>query len=171
MTRALALLALGLVAVGCGADGPPSPSAFELGLQDGDTFVPLEDGAEVLLEPGGQGGFHIEVLGRGPEQLLDDVGPEPLLSARVRQLDNGLLASRIERRVRWVTTDDDGARMEQVLRLFMCPTPFGVTVVDEALSVEFQLRAEEDAAPATARVEIVARCPDLPFCREICAPL
>jgi len=74
--------ALALAAIACGESGPTGPAIVELGTGAVD-FEPLDDGDEILVTQGPQGGFH--VLGSIRTQ-----GLEPGDSENLNHPDNPL---------------------------------------------------------------------------------
>src|SRR5688572_13440589 len=99
--RIAPLFAIGAVAGLLACEPPidppdPSPSSLSLvlgtGLSDGTPgFVPVIDGAELTLEPGAQGGFHVYINVRLDDAGLAAVGDFPLIAREARRISTGEL--------------------------------------------------------------------------------
>jgi hypothetical protein len=172
-----------LLATGCGGAPPvpPPPGSPMLTLGgfegDGGSFVPLVDGADATLVEGAQGGFHVWMefrLANAPAEHVDVTR----LAHRVS--DNALV-------LRAVGTYDipqmpPGQPWEspEPARMFMCPSPIGIRVVDEQIRYDVSFGHEEgtdaNGMPivhevAHGTITLVPRCPDAQrdFCLRICS--
>ncbi len=160
--------ALGLV--GCGGAPPPTGSAtLALGsaATDGSGFAPLA--GDQTLVPGAQGGFHVwlkwRVSGMAPEKV--HVHRE---SHRVSDDALVLLAD---------DTQDVGAadadgwwELPAARPSFMCPTPIGISVVDERIVFDVTLTTVDGKPVARSSAEATVHCPagdQNAFCLKICS--
>lgn len=178
MRRALVIgLAL---AAGCGAGGGSGPDAtpepapviqLEVGsaADDGAGFLAVADGTDVTLIPGAQSGFHVwlHMRVRGVSGRLTVVR-----TAR-RQRDSALVFRGLPQRVE-VPDAAVEAWWEGPMAspAFMCPSPIGIQVFDEALVFEVQLMDADDQLLAADDLVLIPHCPEggqAEFCREICA--
>jgi hypothetical protein len=166
----LLALVVAATAGGCGGAGvPPGKVTLALGSTalDGSGFVPL-DGDQTLV-PGAQGGFHVWIKYR-----VHGMGPATLAVHRTsrRVSDNALV----------LTTDgtlDVGAagpdgwwQLDHALPNFICPTPLGVSVIDQPLTFDVTLHDDAGAPVATSHAEATVHCPtgsDGDLCRRICS--
>lgn len=187
MRRALLppALLLALLPAACGGEGPPDPppppveydvdvgtavpSAVDPGVTD---YVPLEDGAELELEPGAQGGFHVFVQIRVPKAAIADMGARPFVRRAARRVDTNELVSRGERHHAFVeTADADVVELETPILLFLCPTPIGIAVGDQALDLEVEVSADDETEGVKGHLRFTPRCPSgdqNQFCNNIC---
>jgi hypothetical protein len=181
MPRLVAVLAFaGVVAaalglVGCGGSAhpppPPPPGYATLALgsaaSDGSGFVPL-DGDQTLV-PGAQGGFHVwlrwRVQGMAPATVhvhreSHRVSDDALVLLADGETDVG-------------APDADGWwSLPAALPSFMCPTPIGISVIDQA--IEFDVTLTDDAGTLVAKqsAEATVHCPtgdQNAFCLKICS--
>jgi hypothetical protein len=166
--RALLLIAL----AACG--GVPQSGELELGtiaprLYGDARWVDIQPGQDAELAPGSQGGFHI------------------WLRYRTRNITGKVLMVRIADRLREggrdrvLTTEGavsipaDPYEDPAAIPNFMCPTPIGISVIDQPVEMQVQLLTLEGGvllAQATTRV--TARCPPAgdpqhAFCHRICS--
>jgi hypothetical protein len=165
-----------IVLVACGCGDPEGPGAqLELGGASADRtrYVAVDDGAEVPLVPGSQGGFHVwtGVRVHGAAGIL-------YLEREARRVSDGLLVLLSSTTVLevpdaamedwWEHPHGDG----DALPSFMCPPPLGVTIPDEPLLLRAQIFTEEEELVAEDELTFVPRCPDgdqSDFCTEICS--
>lgn len=162
--------ALGLV--GCGGTPPPIGSAtLALGsaASDGSGFVPLT--GDQTLVPGAQGGFHIwlkwRVQGMAPEKV--HVHRE---SHRVSDDALVLLADGTQE----VGAPDPASggwwELPSAQPSFMCPTPIGISVIDERIVFDVTLTTVDGAPLAKSSAEATVHCPSgdqNAFCLQICS--
>ncbi len=161
----------------CGGGGDPGEPGPELVLgsasEDRTQFVPVDDGADVPLVPGSQGGFHVwtGVRVRGAAGILH-------LDREARRMSDGelvLLASTFVLELPDEAMDDWWEHPhgdDNALPSFMCPTPIGLRVRDEPLILRAQILTEDDDLLAEDDLIIVPRCPadtQADFCAEICS--
>jgi hypothetical protein len=179
--------ALALAACGGGGDddvvdmpdaAPAATAELVLGgaTRDGNGFVEMEDGADVTLVGGAQGGFHVWTglrirgaagrlrLQRQARRASDD---QLVLRASTAVVE----VPALERDAWWELPDGDEVH---ALTSFMCPTPLGIAVRDEPLVLLAQLLDDDDVLLAEASLAFVPRCPEddpdeAEFCEEICS--
>ncbi len=177
-----AAAATALAACGGGGLGPvapdaaPSSAAVVLGgaSDDGGQFVAVEDGADLPLIAGSQGGFHVWTglriqgaagmlrLEREARRVSDD---KLVLLASTLALDVPEAAPGEW----WQRPDGEDLR---ALPSFMCPTPIGISVRDETLILRAQILDEGEQLLAEDSLVFVPRCPEgdqADFCVEICS--
>ncbi len=146
------------------APAPPPASSVSLTLgapasnSDGSGFAPLHDGEDVTLVAGAQGGFHVWL-----KYHLDGAGPadaEGELSRTAHRLSDGALVLRTQN---VVTLDPD----PPAIRMFMCPSPIGLSILDVPIVYELAL----DPGGVHQSITLVPHCPveQGDFCREICS--
>ena len=161
----------------CGGGEGPGGTGVELVLgsasPDRTQFVPVDDGADLPLVPGSQGGFHVwtGIRVRGAAGILH-------LEREVRRVTDGeriLLASTY---VMEVPDDVAGDWWEHphgeadALPSFMCPAPLGLDVRDEPLILHAQVLSEDDELLAEDDLLYTPRCPEgnqAEFCADICS--
>jgi hypothetical protein len=163
--RSLAIL---LVFAACApeTDPPPPPitvpktGTVEIGRME-ESFVSLEDGVELELIPGAQGGFHVDIALRVGGF---DLGREVQVKREARRDDTGeLVSSTIFRSM----IGEGGVLLRQV-PVFLCPAPVGVSVRDEPLDLRVEVSSD---AIGEASVAFTPRCPagdQADFCDQIC---
>lgn len=162
-----ALFGIFLLFAACGPDmgddgvSPPPTGAVSLGLMADSGFVPLQDGGDLMLEAGAQGGFHVPLTAR-----VDGFEQVDALEIRreIRRDDTGALVTRAE----FTSSVGPDGRLDSV-PVFLCPAPIGISVADEPLSVSLVVEANGGTAEASA--SFVPRCPDDDtgaFCDQIC---
>ncbi len=173
-----------LALAACSGEPPPDPpppgdSALIVGAgpEDGTAgFIAVEDGVELTLQPGAQGGFHVYVNLRFTEASLSKFGDDnkPLIRRFARRTSNGTLVSRSTHTTTLMPSPDADAMFdtEHSIPVFLCPTPVGVAVADETLILEVEAAADEDDTdPIVDTLEFIPRCPtgdQEQFCRNIC---
>jgi hypothetical protein len=122
-------------------------------------FVPYTDGQDVTLVEGAQGGFHV--------WMRYEYGGKSGISARLertahRRLDGAIVLRSVG--------DANMVPESDPLPMFMCPSPVGLSVIDQP--IQFQLRFTDDAGAelATGAITLVPHCPDdnRDFCLRIC---
>lgn len=180
MRRPLLLLAaLALTACGSGTVEPPPPGDFvvSVGAGVGDdpsslTYAPLEPGAELVLEPGAQGGFHVFIQVQVDAAHVDGMGDRPFIRRLARRDTTGELVSRSERTQPLVPSSEDGTlELENAQPLFLCPTPIGIPVADETLRLEVEIAPDKDTPGVKGELFFIPRCPagdQNEFCNNIC---
>src|SRR5205085_2859759 len=141
----------------------------ELGTtaEDGTGFLPLS--GEVPLVPGAQGGFHVwvkyRVFGLAP-------GDVKVVRSATRARDGRAILSAVPI-VQEIGPASEAGYWEcaQAIPSFMCPTPVGVSVRDEAVDLRLELKVGGEATPAAeATARVVPRCRDGDaFCARICS--
>jgi hypothetical protein len=177
---------IGLLATGCGT-GPGTveidagteidagPVELEAGTSgaDGAGYVATEDGTDVFLVPGAQSGFHVWLNVR-----VHGIAGELMIERAARRQRDGVLVFRgLPQRMEVPDTAlDDWWESPVASPAFMCPSPIGIQVFDEALVFEVRLldpEADEGAAPlAEDTLVLIPHCPadeQAEFCMSICS--
>lgn len=182
MTRC-APLAL-LASLACGTElAPPDGGSPDTGLEvaeiqvgtgrlDGSAgFVEQLEGSPIELSPGAQGGFHVFVNLRVPAELIREHGDVITVRRHARRERDRVLVSRTER-LEQLVLRDGAYETETSLLLFMCPTPIGIEVADEAITLQVELLDEPGGTPVGAgSMRYVPVCPEgdvREFCLDIC---
>jgi hypothetical protein len=168
-----AALFVALVVAGCGGGGtrpPPGDAMLTLGgaaASDGSGYVAL--GGDQTLVPGAQGGFHVwlkyRVAGMAPEKV--HVHRE---SRRVS--DDALVLLADGTQDVGAVGDDGWWELPAALPSFMCPTPIGISVIDERIVFEVTLTTLDGAPLAKSTAEATVHCPagdQAAFCAHICS--
>ena len=175
IASAIALAACG---GGGGGDEPDASAGVELVLgsasADRMQFVAIDDGDDVPLIPGAQGGFHVwtGLRVRGASGTL-------YLERQARRVSDDqlvLLATTVVLDVPPPPADEwwerpDGMTQE-AMPSFMCPTPIGIRIRDEPLRLVAQILTEDEELLAEDELVFVPRCPEgdqADFCAEICS--
>lgn len=173
MSRAAALPVL--LALACGdAELPDTPDAappavtLTLGTVDasGAGFFPLA--GDQPLVPGAQGGFHVwlkfRVVGLPPSTVR--------VQRTARRVRDNALILRTEG-VQDMGMGADPWELPAALPSFMCPTPIGVNVRNEAVRFTVTLvDVQNGATLAEGAAEATPRCPEdaqKAFCERICS--
>lgn len=153
--------------------GPPAPgSALTLALggpgADDATMVPFADGQDAELVPGAQGGFHVWM-----RLAVKDVPRGTILAVErfATRASDGAVVLRFSSSIEVGALDADGWYRTPSFPMFMCPTPIGISVVDEPIA--FQLRVSDESGTTElgrAGITLVPRCPsaDRELCARIC---
>jgi hypothetical protein len=175
---------LGLIATGCGdAPGAVAPDAgidagpveIEAGTagDNGIGYAATEDGTDVSLVPGAQSGFHVWLNVR-----VHGIAGELMIERAARRQRDGVLVFRgLPQRLEVPDTAlDDWWESPAASPAFMCPSPIGIQVFDEALVFEVRLldpEAAEGGAPlAEDTLVLIPHCPldeQAEFCVSICS--
>lgn len=187
LTPALPLLLL----LACGGEGPPD-GAMDGGLDGGTqtgtlyigtattsgtdpktlVYAPLQAGAELTLEPGAQGGFHVFMHLQVDDFAIAGMGERPLVQRWARRVDTGELVSRASRTHLFVPSDVPGrVQIDGAVPLFLCPTPVGIEVAEQPLELEVQISADQDSEGVKGKLQFTPRCPEgdqRQFCLNIC---
>ena len=164
------LAALGGLAGGCGAPGSPPPGALRMslgGAADGGRWAQLSDGQDAELVPGAQGGFHVWMKFRVAGLAPGHYG----VKRTAHRLGDGQLVLRAAGTVEVGGGDGEGAwELPMAMPMFMCPSPIGLSVIDQPISFEVALTDDGGAELTRAAVHLVPRCPaaERDFCLRIC---
>lgn len=176
----MGLLATTLLACG-GVDapgpGPDDPAALFVGTsaEDGGApFARLEDGQELTLEPGAQGGFHVLLTFQMNDEAAARVSMTPMVQRQVRRTDTGQLVSRSQHQLEFSPAIETQGmnQADKLVPLFLCPAPVGIQVSDQTLELEVRVQDESGAFEVSGTARFVPRCPEgdqAEFCAEICA--
>lgn len=168
------LMLLGaLVCLGCGGGkGEPDGSvtqdaawpdgALQLGVRSdgGSDFQVLP--AEVSLVPGAQGGYHVEVR----YQVSGEPTNAVLFTHRAHLTDTGALVSKGTRQFDVLPTG--GAWLSEPFPIFMCPTPVGVTVTNQNVTIEVTATSADGGLLGTTSGTTKLRCGAGQYCETIC---
>jgi hypothetical protein len=176
MMRGFGLLVVAC-AVGCGGPvkpppppPPPPPTAtVTLGgtALDGSGFVPLA--GDQTLVAGAQGGFHVwlkyRVAGMAP-------GNVHVHREVHRVSDHALILLTDGTQAIGEAAPDGFWELPTALPSFMCPTPIGISVIDEQVVFDVTLRGDDGAPLGEGSAEATVHCPtgdEAPFCAKICS--
>jgi hypothetical protein len=130
-------------------------------------FIPLE--GDVPLAPGAQGGFHVwikyRLMGMSP-------GVVSVKTTARRKSDDKLILT-TERRIEVGSVTPEGFwETPSALPAFMCPSPIGVRVRDEAVTFRVEVYAPNGALLGEKSATATPRCPtddQAAFCDRICS--
>ncbi len=166
-----AAVALACALAGCGGSTPQPHGDAMLALGsaavDGTGFLPL-DGDQTMV-PGAQGGFHVwlkyRVAGMAPGRIhvhreSHRVSDDALVLLTDGTQDVGAAGS------------DGWWELPTALPSFMCPTPIGINVIDEAIEFEVTLTTSDGAPLARSSAQATVHCPsgdEAAFCAKICS--
>lgn len=154
-----------------GSDAAPSGVSLALGGADidGTGFVPIQDGADVTMVEGAQGGFHVWTGMR----FKGASGRLQLVREARRTADDALIL-RAPVQVIDVPAEAEGAWWQDPTAQpsFMCPSPIGIQVYDQEIDIHGTLYAPDGTTVlAEDDIILVPRCPEdsVDFCHEICS--
>lgn len=161
--------AIALLVTGCGGPSMPlGPGQLTLSSVGADgTPLPLTDGQNVTLVEGAQGGFHVWMRFRAHDV---PVGAMTVERTAHRLADDQLvLRSMMDMTVGAPDSAGDWAPIDP-LPMFMCPSPIGLSVVDQPIVFRIALTDGNGADLAASEVTLVPHCPDAQraFCERIC---
>lgn len=169
----LVLVSVLALAPGCGGEegGGPSSVVFVAGSasDDGTGFVPVADGASVPLISGAQGGFHVWV-----NVQIEGVMGELTLEREGRRDDTDQLVLAVSRTPLDVPEDAMDAPWDapEAAPSFMCPTPVGISVIDQPVRFRVRLLDEADGVMAEDTIVVRPSCPMGEglgeYCRNVC---
>lgn len=155
--RALIVLLLAACPQPTPEDDPELPTSAE--WSDGTVQLVV---ASAELESGAQGGFHVRVEYRVAMREQRDA----TFMLRVWRASDRRVVSRNQR------TDDISGELWRSgdVTVFMCPSPVGVSVVDEELSFELVVTDRNDHVLGIATTRSTLTCPasEKNFCESIC---
>ena len=176
LIRLVFACALG-AAIGCDGsveppiDPPPPDGQLVIGSSElsGVGFVSVDDGADVELVSGAQGGFHIWTTLR----VRDAAGPL-FLHREARLVSDGTLILKAQRLYVEVPEEamDNWWEREDAAPSFMCPSPVGVKIFDTEIALTATLTDEDGEILAEDHKILIPRCPtgDLhDWCLNICS--
>lgn len=139
-------------------------------MTDGTGFVPVADGEVVPLISGAQGGFHVWVN----VQVEGTMGAVTLeREGRLDDTDQLVLAA--SRSSLEIPADAMVAPWDapDAAPSFMCPTPVGLSVIDQPIRFRVRLLDELDAILAEDTIVVRPTCPTTEgladFCQDICS--
>ena len=176
--RVAVAAAIVLLGAACGAGAEPvgpdaQPPVGELWVggaaDDGSGFVELADGADAVLVPGAQGGFHVWINVR-----VHGVAGALFAVREARRESDGALVLAGSRQAMQVPGDAmaDWWQSPAAAPSFMCPAPVGLKVYDEPLVFRVVLTDDDERVLAEDELVLVPRCPQdehAEFCATICA--
>lgn len=161
-----------MVLAGAGCSGSPAPhgtATLALGSanSDGTGFTSL-DGDQTLVE-GAQGGFHVwlkyRVAGMAPAEVK--------VHREAHRVSDDSLVLRTDGTQQVGDAGGDGWwELPNALPSFMCPTPIGISVIDERIVFDVTLTTVDGAPLAAASAEATVHCPagdENAFCLKICS--
>ncbi|HLU65101.1 MAG TPA: hypothetical protein VKZ63_02425 [Kofleriaceae bacterium] len=150
--------------------GPTGQGELLLGGADdtGNGFVPLEDGADVPLIGGAQGGFHVWIGLR-----VRGIEGELRIEREARRVSDGELVLRtpVQELVVPGEAMDGWWERPDAAASFMCPSPIAIQVYDEEIVFRAEITSEDGELLAVDDLVAVPRCPDgdqAEFCQSIC---
>lgn len=171
--RRLALTLAALLAAGCGqagvqdgGTGNPDGGAlrFEIGTADvAHNFSYLPMGAQVVGQSGAQGGFHMYVMYRLPEGGVGNI----TFQHRARLVSDGTLVSKGSRMYELGNGPPQPWTADDPVRVFMCPTPVGVDIVGQAISLEVTATDDSGAQLGVSKVQTTFTC-ESAYCESTC---
>lgn len=173
--RSLAYAVLSVVCFaalsGCGVQAPPPPSGpGQLTLSslhaDG-TPMELRDGQDVTLVEGAQGGFHVWMKFRSHDIPAGATTVER--TAHRLSDDKLVLRSMTTMNVGPLDPAGDWEPIDP-LPMFMCPSPVGLSVVEQPIVFRIALSDGAGKQLAASEVTLVPHCPaaQSEFCQRIC---
>jgi hypothetical protein len=157
-----------LLLCGCVGGGLPDggPDAGPVVWPEGTLELVGEDAgafpAQAQAVPGAQGGYHVPVMYR----VTGQIEPMVTFEHRVTRASDGVLVSKGQRSMNveaesWVTPGP--------VIIFLCPTPVGVSVIDQSLHFEITaVKAGEVLGRASGDAQFGCPAGDA-FCASICA--
>jgi hypothetical protein len=163
-----AILIASLFALGCGNSPHPGAAEVTLGTTalDGSGFYPLA--GDQPLVPGAQGGYHVwlkyRVQGMAPGSVR--------VTRTARRVSDDRLLLTTEGTEELGPADEATGYWElpRALPSFMCPTPIGVQVRDEAVHFEVVVKNADGTLLGTGDAEATPRCADGDqHCIQICS--
>jgi len=152
--RLLTIVWLGLAA--CSPAPPPQP-AMQLSIS-----VDADANDAVELVAGAQGGFHVWLR----YALSGDLPAETVtLQRRAERVADQQAVLHLD------TLVSLPAQASDTIPMFMCPTPIGLSIIDERLALSLAVVDAAGVELARAALEVVPGCPagQLDFCRRICS--
>ncbi len=144
---------------------------MEIGVSvnESEGFLAIDDGTEVMLGAGAQGGYHVWTAPRfrGAAGTL-------YLDRTARRVSDGALMLRASRLVIDVPEDAMSGwwREQQAIPSFMCPAPVGIDAFDIEVEFSFELRNEDEELLATDSLIVIPKCESGEageFCRSVCS--
>jgi hypothetical protein len=147
---------------------PPGGGELVLGQAAADgSFVTLADGTDVTLVEGAQGGFHVWMKFRA-----HGVAAGPVTMHRTaNRLSDDQLVLKTQGTTTMGAPDAEGWwELPAQMPMFMCPSPVGLSVIDQPIVYRIELDDASGAALASGEVTLVPHCPASAqaFCQQIC---
>jgi hypothetical protein len=154
---------------GCGGTAMPPPGSATLSLggtaSDGSGFVAL-DGDQQLI-PGAQGGYHVWLKWR-----IEGMAPTKVhVHRESHRVSDDALILRADGALEVGAPAADGWwELPAAQPSFMCPTPLGITVIDQKIVFDVTLTSDDGATVAKSSAEATVHCPaGDQFCTKICS--
>lgn len=140
---------------------------------DGAGFIAVDDGTDVELIPGAQGGFHVWISAR----TTDLVGKYYFRVSARRVADDALVLAGGLRYVDIPETASGASwETESASPAFMCPVPIGISIRDMPIRFTLEVFTYEDDPDrkliASDTLVLVPHCPETDqqeFCINICS--
>jgi hypothetical protein len=157
------------VAACSGAAPPPPVSSVALVLgapTAAGGFAPLAAGQDVTLVEGAQGGFHVWMKYRARGMSAQPTE----LERTAHRASDGVVVLRTMSVADVGAPDADGwFESPDALPMFMCPTPIGISIVDQPITFELRF-VDAGQTVVEQSIELVPRCPDAgrDLCQRIC---
>jgi hypothetical protein len=127
----------------------------------------LTDGQDATLVEGAQGGFHVWLA-----YAVRGAAGSFTLERRADRVSDGAVVLRYRGDVDVGAAGASGWWTAPApIPMFMCPTPIGVSIVDQPIAYTLRLLDDAEVEHARAAITLVPRCPDdanHDYCMHIC---
>ena len=168
--KANLLISASLIALtaACGSEQTLGPD-MDIGSTTSAGFTSLANGVDIEMEPGSQGGLHIEMNVQMSKDLADSYD-DLYLRREVRRVDTGQLVSKSVTAPP-MTEPEAGLVTSATLRVILCPAPVGIKVDDQELELTVIATDTVDGEGPQATLRFSPRCPGgeaESFCRRSC---
>jgi hypothetical protein len=172
MNRVSALIICALV--GCGESGvspdallgdPGGRLALGTTTADGQGFLPFQ--ADQVLIAGAQGGFHVWLKLRIAGLPAGDLK----LRRAARRAGDGRVLVETQSVVQVGVATGGYWEQPSPVPLFICPTPAGITVVDQAVEADVAVLGANGSTEGSASATFTVHCPDdaRATCLQLCS--
>ncbi len=166
------LIACVIAVAACGGPAPPAPPpasslALELGAPTAaGGFAPLLPNQDVTLVEGAQGGFHVWMKYR-----VRGMSAQPTeLERTAHRASDGVIVLRTMSVADVGAPDADGwFESPDALPMFMCPTPIGISIIDQPIVYELRF-VDAGQTVVEQSITLVPRCPaeSAALCQHLC---
>ena len=151
------------------AGGEPTGDLLLGGAEDSGTgFVDLADGADAALVAGAQGGYHVWTSLRARRMK-----GELRIEREARRVSDGVLVLSVPVQELFVPDEamEDWWQEPDAWPNFMCPTPIGIQVYDQAIEFTTWVHTIDGALVGRDSITLVPRCPagDQDNCHARCS--
>jgi hypothetical protein len=173
MIRLVLLIILALPLCGCphgggqdGGSGNPDGGALHFDIGTADVANNLAYSAmtpQVAGQSGAQGGFHVYLMYRLPEGGVGSI----TFNHQARLASNGTLVSRGSRTYDLGSAPLSNWTSPDPVRVFMCPTPVGVNIVGQALTLEVTATDDSGAQLGVSNTQTTFTCSSS-YCESTC---